>query len=369
MSVGSSEVAEAVAPPARPIRVVMVVNERAPEGNMVRRAGVFAALLAPEFDVEVIETPSRPLLSSLRAADLAYVIDPGRIGFPAALAGWLAQRPVVVEMGDPQGALYRTQGRGLLSRTAGEFIDWLVVHRAAAVVLRGRGMADVLPVRVPWIEIPDGVEVDRFVPGADGELRKTLGIPPDGLVAGLAGSLRRGRRREGIYGWDLVEALNLLRDQPVWALIVGGGEGVPELQRRAEALGVSDRLIIPGYTPHSEMPRYVAAMDVCLSRQTNDAVGRSRTTAKLPEYLACDRYVLATAVGGAAEVLPAEMLLPYEGSLDPLHPARLAERLRELVPRQPELRRGAGTRSIALERYAYPVLAQRLAALMQRVAA
>lgn len=367
--IAEERIKRAAAAPTRPIRVAMVVNERALEGNMARRARIFGALLAPDFDVEVIEAPSKPRLSSLRAADLAYVIDPGRIGFPAAFTAWLARRPVVVEMGDPQAALYRAQGRGLLSRIAGAFIDWLVVHRAVAVVLRGRGMADVLPVRVPWIEIPDGVDVDRFVTGADGNLRETLGIPPDGLVAGLAGSLRRGRRREGTYGWDLVEALNLLRDQPVWALIVGGGDGVSELRRRAEELGVTDRLIIPGYVPHSEVPRYVAAMDVCLSRQTNDAVGRSRTTAKLPEYLACDRYVLATAVGGAAEVLPAEMLLPYEGSHDPLHPARLAERLRELVPRQPELRRGAGTRSIALERYSYPVLAGRLARFLQKVTA
>jgi glycosyltransferase involved in cell wall biosynthesis len=109
-------------------------------------------------------------------------------------------------------------------------------------------------------------------------------------------------------------------------------------------------------------------MDVCLSRQTDDDVGWSRTTAKLPEYLACDRHVLATAVGAASEVLPDEMLLPYEGSYDSGHVVRLAERLAALVPRQGELRRGAGTRRIALERYSYPALARSLSSFLYEVA-
>lgn len=352
----------------RSIQVLMVVNERAPEGNMARRAGVFRELLAPDFQVTVAAAPDRPSRSAIHRTDLVYVIDPGRIGFPAALSGWAARRPVVVEMGDPQAALYRAQGRGRLSVVAGASIDRLLARKATAIVVRGRGLADVLSLRVPWVEIPDGVDVDRFVPGADGDLRQKLGIPDDALVAGLAGSLREGRRRGATYGWDLVEALMLLRDQPVWALVVGGGSGFEPLARYAAELGVSDRLVMPGYVAHNEIPRYVAAMDVCLSRQTNDSVGWSRTTAKLPEYLACDRYVLATAVGGAAEILPEEMLVPYEGSYDERHAVRLAERLAELVPRRAELRRGGGTRRIALERYSYPALAQRLAALLHEVA-
>jgi glycosyltransferase involved in cell wall biosynthesis len=334
----------------------MVVNERASNGHKVlgRRAAAFERLLAPEFRVTVITGPRRAAYSKIRQYDLVYVIDPGRRGFPAVVRAWLARRPVVVEMGDPQASLYRNAGRGRASILAGGIIDSLVGRNATAVVVRGRGLAAVLQLRVPWIEIPDGVDVERFVPGADGALRRQLRIPDDALVAGLVGSLRLGRRSEATYGWDLVEALSLLRDQPIWALIVGDGDGAEALARHAQQLGVSERVIRLGYVPHESIHEYVAAMDVCLSRQTNDAVGRSRTTAKLPEYLACDRYVLATAVGAAADILPEEMLLPYVGSHDPDHPRRLAERLAGLVPRQKELRKGAGTRQIALQRYSYP---------------
>jgi glycosyltransferase involved in cell wall biosynthesis len=353
----------------RAIEMLMIVNERAADGHRVlgRRADVFSRLLAPGFRTTLVRAPRRPDLSAIRSSDLVYVIDPGRTGFPAVVAAWLARRPVVVEMGDPQAALYRNAGRGRLSILAGGLIDWLVGRGATAVVVRGRGLVDAVRLRARWVEIPDGVDVDRFVPNADNSLRRELGIPDDALVAGLVGSLRIGRRAEATYGWDLVEAMSLLRDQPIWALIVGDGDGADPLRRRAEELSVSERVVFPGHVRHESIHSYIAAMDVCVSRQTNDEVGRSRTTAKLPEYLACDRYVLATAVGAAADVLPDEMLLPYHGSYDPDHPRRLAERLVALVPRRAELRHGGGTRRIAVERYSYPALADSLGGFLRRV--
>lgn len=345
--------------------MVMAVN--AGEGNMVRRARAFARRLSG-FDVEILAAPTaRRVAASLRRADLAYVIDPGRRGFPAALTARLKGRPVVVEMGDPQASLYRAQGRGLSSVLAGAAMDRAVAEGATGVVVRGRGLAEVLQLRVPWVEIPDGVDSELFRPEAGGGIRARLGIPPSALVAGCIGSIEWSEATGTCYGWDLVEALGLLRDRPVWALIVGGGAGVERLRRRADMLGVAQRLVMPGRVPHEDVPAYICTMDVCVSTQSNDEVGRSRTTAKLPEYLACDRFVLATEVGGAADVLPPEMLLPYRGSRDDLHPARLARRLADLLPRRAELRRGAGTRPLALERYSYPVLSARLDAFLREV--
>lgn len=346
-------------------RVMFVVNSN--QGIQVRRARSLSRLLRSDFGTAVLVAPGpRELRASLRG-DIVYVIDPGKRGFPAAVAAWLRGCEVVVEIGDPQAALYRAQGRGPLAVIVGAGIDWIVAHTAAIVVVRGRGAADEVGVSVPWVEIPDGVDPDVFRPGLDGELRRELGIPHEALVVGLVGSLEWSELTGTAYGWDIVEALSHLRDQPVWALIVGAGSGRARLMSRASELRLADRVQFPGNVPHVDVPRYICAMDVCVSTQSNDAIGRSRTTAKLPEYLACDRYVLATAVGGAADVLPDEMLMPFEGVRDANHPRRLATRLTELLPRQAWLRAGVGTRSIALERYSYAALAQTLSGVLQRL--
>ncbi|HEX2112352.1 MAG TPA: glycosyltransferase [Gaiellaceae bacterium] len=350
--------------PGRRPRVAIVVNA---DGLQVRRAEAFRCHLEPEFAIDVVVAPGTRALRRVGGGDAVYVIDPGRRGFPAAIAAWLARSAVVVEVGDPQGALYRVLGRGTGAVAAGAAIDRLVARHADALVVRGRGLADVLRPRVPWAEIPDGVDVDLFRPGVDGDVRSKLGIPANAFVVGLAGSLAWAPGAGIGYGWDVVECLAQVRDETVWGLVVGDGEGRSRLRERADELGVGRRLVLPGHVPHEDVPRYLCAMDVCVSTQTNDPVGHGRTTAKLPEYLACDRFVLATRVGAAAEVLPPGMLLPYEGQADRNHPARLARRVAELLPRRAELRRGAGTRAIAVERYAYPLLALRLAALVRRV--
>jgi glycosyltransferase involved in cell wall biosynthesis len=348
------------------MRLAMVVN--AP-GLQVRRALALQRHLADTFDISVVTAPGGAERRRLRQADVVYVIDPGRRGFPAAVAGRLARRPVVIEVGDPQAELYRAQGRSRLAVSAGRLVDGIVARRATGIVVRGRRLAAILRIRVPWVEIPDGVDLDLFSPErGDGVLRGTLGIPEEALVVGLAGSLEWAVGARMVYGWDVVEALARLPGTPIWALLVGGGSGVDHLRRRANELGVAGRLVLTGPVEHEDVARYLNAMDVCVSTQTNDPIGRGRTTAKLPEYLACDRYVLATAVGAAADVLPQEMLLPYAGQHDAGHPKRLAERLATLLDRRREVRRGAGTRAIAEARFGYPGLAGRLAGFLHEVA-
>jgi glycosyltransferase involved in cell wall biosynthesis len=99
----------------------------------------------------------------------------------------------------------------------------------------------------------------------------------------------------------------------------------------AAELDVTDRLHLLGRVPYDEYARYLGLIDVCLLTQTNDPSSWIRTTGKLPGYLATGRYVLASAVGTAVDLLPDEMLIPYEGRWDATYPSKLAERLRALV--------------------------------------
>ena len=154
------------------------------------------------------------------------------------------------------------------------------------------------------------------------DLRRQLGVEGR-LVVGLVGSSVWSEILQTCYGWDLVELMRLLRDEPVAAVMIGGGSGIPVLQARCREYGLEGRVLFLGHTPYEQLPRYLNAMDVCLSTQSNDLVGQVRTTGKLPLYLACGRYVLASRVGEAARVLPDDMLVEYEETVDRAYPERL----------------------------------------------
>ncbi len=345
-----------------PIRLAMIVNSRGGEaGIMARRATALAKHLSPECMADVQVAPTRRcLLAAIRRSDAVYVMNPGRIGFPAWVLARAMRRPVFAEVGDPQAALYRAQGRGSAAIAIGSSIDRVVARASTGVVVRGRRLAGILGVTVPWIEVPDGVDLERFRPGGTPSLRNRLGLPVSTPIVGVLGSLEWSERFQMAYGWDIIEALRDPRARGYQAMIVGNGSGQAHLRGLAQSLGVADRVIFTGSVPADDVPAYISAMDICMSTQSNDDVGRGRTTAKLPEYLACDRYVLATDVGGASDVLPSEMLMPYVGVKDRDHPKRLAMRLAELAPRQPELRVGAGTRVLAERHFNYEVLSRRI---------
>ncbi|HWF51434.1 MAG TPA: glycosyltransferase [Solirubrobacteraceae bacterium] len=343
--------------PTRPLRLGIVTNL---PGMMDRRARGIAAHLE-RADAEILVAPGpRRVAAQAPRWDAAYVIDPGKRGMAAAVVCRALGKPTIVEIGDPQAQLFRAQGRGSATVAIGATFDAAAVRYASGVAFRGSDLAQTLPPKMPWRFVPDGVDTDRFRALGSAGARASLGLPSDDLVVGVVGSITWSERRRWAYGLDLVEALADLRDYPIRVLIVGGGDGLEHLRRRGSELGVSERLLLTGRQPHPEIPRLLSAMDVCVSTQSNDPIGRGRTTAKLPEYLACDRFVLATDVGTASKILPTEMLLPYSDSLDSAHPARLAQRLAELCRRRDELHGGAGTRPLALEHFAYRRVAERV---------
>jgi hypothetical protein len=92
-----------------------------------------------------------------------------------------------------------------------------------------------------------------------------------------------------------------------------------------------------------------------------------RTTGKLPLYMACGKYVLASSVGEATRVLPKEMLVSYDGARDDGYPARLAERVRALVTHPDRLDAGLANVDVARREFDYDVLARRVDRVMQDV--
>jgi glycosyltransferase involved in cell wall biosynthesis len=358
-------------------RVALLVSGP-PACAMGERARAFAKRLAGRFQVTVAYRGPTRVTGMLRLAlalargrpDVVYVLDVSAAGVLAAVAyELLARKPLVLDTGDAAYALARSSGlRGRLGLALTFALEELALRAADAIVVRGTMHREVLtrlgkPVEV----VQDGVEVATFGPRDGRTVRESLGLAGK-IVLGVVGSSVWSPRLRICYGWDLVEAVALLDDLPVAGLVVGDGTGIAHLQERCRELGIEDRVRFVPRVPYDDLPRYLGAMDVCLSTQTNDLPGRVRTTGKLPLYLAAGRCVLASDVGEAALVLKASMRVPYEGVVDRAYPARLAARIRALA-KSP----GAfGTRDdlvqLARERFDYDVLAPRVAALLDRVA-
>ncbi len=275
---------------------------------------------------------------------VVYVMDMAYTGVIAAMLYRLlrgTRTRVVIDTGDAIHELSKSLNRGIVGRVATWLLETVSLRAADHIVVRGRYHRELLGtrgIRSTWV--PDGVNTAEFVPAAAaGEaIRARLGWS-DSLVVGLVGSAVWSDRLQMCYGWELVEAIGLLKDRTIHGILVGDGSGIERLQERCRQLGVGERVCFAGRLPYDQLPEWLAAMDVCISTQTDDIAGRVRTTGKLPLYLAAGRHILATAVGEARRILPAEMLIPYNGIKDEGYPRRLASRLDELLGERARFRR------------------------------
>lgn len=172
----------------------------------------------------------------------------------------------------------------------------------------------------------NGVDLERFQPIDQSKARKDLGLPIERRLLLSVGHL------VPIKGHDI--AINALADLPdTYLAVVGEGAERESLQELAHARGVANRVCFAGARPQAELPLWYSAADVlvlCSSREGWANV--------LLESMACGTPVVATDVGGTAEVLAApesgmlmherssEALATALGKLFSAYPDRLAVR-------------------------------------------
>jgi glycosyltransferase involved in cell wall biosynthesis len=202
-------------------------------------------------------------------------------------------------------------------------------------------------------------------------LRRAHGLE-NRFVVGVVGSLHHNLNLNLFYGWELAESLaRIPADAPITGVVVGDGNGRAPLEAAAKRLGLGDRLKLVGRVPHDEVPLWMNVLDVGLSTQTDDPVGWGRTTAKLPEYLACGTVVACTDVGEAHRFLASTgQTLRYSGLRDETYPERLARHLQGLAAastpsRNETLSLRTANRELACREFDYRVLKERVSALLQ----
>ena len=149
------------------------------------------------------------------------------------------------------------------------------------------------------VVIRNGVDPTHFSPLPQELARQELGLPEQGPYIGFVG---------GFFPWHgldtLVDAIGIVaKSYPtVCCLLVGDGVMKPTLEAQVRRLQLSRSIHLVGRADFSEVPRWIAAFDICvvLQRQTRSYPGDSM---KLWEYLACGRPVVATAGPGYGDTV------------------------------------------------------------------
>lgn len=152
--------------------------------------------------------------------------------------------------------------------------------------------------------VGNGVDLQNFTPLPTAEARSRLGLPHDARVLVTVGGLveRKGFHR-------VIDCLpGLLGAYPnLHYLVVGGpspeGDCTPMLRARVAALGLADRVRFLGPLPPQELRLPLSAADVFVLASSNEGWANV-----LLEAMACGLPVVATDVGGNAEVVARDEL-------------------------------------------------------------
>jgi glycosyltransferase involved in cell wall biosynthesis len=248
-------------------------------------------------------------------ADLIYT----RLPQAAALASQLGSR-VIFELHDfPQGTL------------GPKILHWFLNGRGAYhLVLITRALASDLQDRFDLpansnlvVIVPDGVDLERYtgLPAPQparlalaGELapERRASLIPEHFTLGYTGHLYAGR------GVELLLALAARLPEMNFLIVGGEPQEVDNLRQRVQVAGLNN-VILTGFIPNAELPRYQAACDVLLmpyqrqvAASSGGDISRYLSPMKLFEYLACERPIVSSDLPVLREVLNTEnsLLLP-----------------------------------------------------------
>ena len=86
-------------------------------------------------------------------------------------------------------------------------------------------------------------------------------------------------------------------------MIVGDGENLENLKRLCRDKGLLDLFIFPGRVPHTDILKYYSVIDIFTIPRINSLVNQTVTPLKPMEVMATEKVVLASDVGGLADLI------------------------------------------------------------------
>lgn len=207
-------------------------------------------------------------------------------GMAVILAKWLYGVPYIVSSGDAIAPFLGA--RWPLAKPVFDLFEWLLYRNSSGFI----GWTPYLVGRALTMGAPKGMTAAGWAPYLHSQshlaesrsrVRRSLGIPDDAIVLGIAGSLIWSNRWQYCYGHELVQAALRTKNPAVRVLVVGDGEGLNRLRELAGS-SLGQAIFLPGRVPREQVPEYLAAMDVASLPQSVDNVGSFRYTTKISEY-------------------------------------------------------------------------------------
>ena len=225
-------------------------------------------------------------------------------------------------------------------------------NEEAAGVLRTKGFKG--PVEV----VPNAVDADLFHPLAETDreaARRELGF--EGFVAGYVGRL--------VPEKGLTDAIDALAHCPpgVRIMFLGNGPTRQELEQRAAAAGVSQRVMFLAARPLGELPRIMSAMDALVLPSRTTPQWKEQFGRVIIEAQACHTPVVGSDSGAIPDVVGMGGTIFPEGDVK-----ALAAALTRLAADPAEVRRlGAIGREQVERSYTWRRVAERMAAIYSKV--
>lgn len=205
--------------------------------------------------------------------------------------------------------------------------------------------------------VPNGVDVEtfhrsRFNQRELADLRFRLDLQGKEVIV----SVSRLALKNGLD--TLVRAMARVGERHPNAVLVlvGDGEDRRRLQELARGIGVSDRVRFVGGVEHRETARFLAVADVFARPSVSEGLGTA-----LLEAMACQVPVVASPVGGIVDFLK-----DGENGLfcQPGRPESVASSILRLLDDRGLARQlGEAGRSLAVSRYGWDAVAERIGAL------
>lgn len=177
------------------------------------------------------------------------------------------------------------------------------------VVKLGAGKSNVSVLPVP-------VDTNRFYPSLEHyyTMRKQWGISVDDLVIMFMGTLYN------FSGLDIfIQQLPyIIENVPnVKLLIVGDGKQRKKLESIIKELKLEGKVIITGFQPYGDMPKYINISDVCINPFIINDTTRDIFPGKTVQFMACGKPLVATPLNGMLAMIPnKDKLIDYAYLLD-----------------------------------------------------